>query len=151
MSSINSITSEKLFRLIGTPKCPVLIDVRADNDFASDARLIPGAVRRPAASVDEWAAGFRGQSVVVICRKGLALSQGVAALLREAGAWAEVLDDGIAGWVQSKLPLVPVSKLPTRNRQGRTVWVTRERPKIDRIACPWLIRALSIRRPCLCS
>ncbi|TIN21458.1 MAG: sulfurtransferase, partial [Mesorhizobium sp.] len=23
---------------------------------------------------------------------------------------------------------------------GRTVWVTRARPKIDRIACPWLIR-----------
>ncbi len=25
-------------------------------------------------------------------------------------------------------------------RKGRTVWVTRARPKIDRIACPWLIR-----------
>ena len=23
---------------------------------------------------------------------------------------------------------------------GPSVWVTRERPKIDRIACPWLIR-----------
>ena len=23
---------------------------------------------------------------------------------------------------------------------GRTVWVTRARPKVDRIACPWLIR-----------
>jgi hypothetical protein len=27
-----------------------------------------------------------------------------------------------------------------RNAQGQTVWVTRSRPKIDRIACPWLIR-----------
>ncbi|WP_306423974.1 chromate resistance protein ChrB domain-containing protein [Methylobacterium gregans] len=27
-----------------------------------------------------------------------------------------------------------------RNEQGRTVWVTRARPKVDRIACPWLIR-----------
>ena len=27
-----------------------------------------------------------------------------------------------------------------RDAQGRTVWVTRARPKIDRIACPWLIR-----------
>ena len=25
-------------------------------------------------------------------------------------------------------------------QQGRTIWVTRSRPKIDRIACPWLIR-----------
>jgi hypothetical protein len=24
--------------------------------------------------------------------------------------------------------------------QGRTAWVTRERPKVDRIACPWFIR-----------
>jgi hypothetical protein len=24
--------------------------------------------------------------------------------------------------------------------QGRTAWVTRERPKADRIACPWFIR-----------
>ena len=24
--------------------------------------------------------------------------------------------------------------------QGPRVWVTRERPKIDRLACPWLIR-----------
>jgi hypothetical protein len=73
MSSINSITSEKLARLIGTPKCPALIDVRADDDFVSDTRLIPGAVRRPSASVDEWAAEFREQSAVVICPKGLAL------------------------------------------------------------------------------
>jgi hypothetical protein len=27
-----------------------------------------------------------------------------------------------------------------RDREGRTVWVTRARPKVDRIACPWLIR-----------
>ena len=31
-------------------------------------------------------------------------------------------------------------KLPPRNAHGRTLWITRERPKIDRIACPWLIR-----------
>ena len=35
---------------------------------------------------------------------------------------------------------MPASKLPPRDAQGRTVWVTRARPKIDRIACPWLIR-----------
>jgi rhodanese-related sulfurtransferase len=140
MSSINSITAEKLARLIGTPKCPALIDVRPENDFATDPRLVPGAMRRSHASADEWATEFRGQSAIVICQTGLALSQGIAALLRDAGASAEVLDEGLAGWVRSKLPLVPVSKLPPRNAQGRTVWVTRERPKIDRIACPWLIR-----------
>jgi hypothetical protein len=76
----------------------------------------------------------------VICHEGLTLSQGVAALLREAGTPAEVLEDGFVGWARSALPLVRASKLPRRNSQGRTLWVTRERPKIDRIACPWLIR-----------
>jgi hypothetical protein len=36
--------------------------------------------------------------------------------------------------------LLPDAKLPPRDTRGRTVWVTRARPKIDRIACPWLIR-----------
>ncbi|TIT17962.1 MAG: sulfurtransferase, partial [Mesorhizobium sp.] len=30
--------------------------------------------------------------------------------------------------------------IPPRDDKGRTVWVTRARPKVDRIACPWLIR-----------
>ncbi|TIU03093.1 MAG: sulfurtransferase, partial [Mesorhizobium sp.] len=36
--------------------------------------------------------------------------------------------------------LVRTGKMPTRDERGRTVWVTRARPKVDRIACPWLIR-----------
>ena len=141
MSSINSITPEKLARLIGTPKCPALIDVRVGRRFRGRPRLVPGAVAVVLLRAsDEWAAEFRGRSAVVICPNGSEVSQGVAALLRDAGASAEVLDDGFAGWARSKLPLVPASKLPPRNRQGRTLWVTRERPKIDRIACPWLIR-----------
>jgi rhodanese-related sulfurtransferase len=140
MSSVNSIACEKLARLIGTPKCPALIDVRRDDDFSADPRLVPGSVRRSAETIADWAAEFRGRSAIIICQKGGKLSHGVAALLREAGASAEVLEGGFAAWAQNGFPLVPTSKLPPRNRQGRTMWVTRERPKIDRIACPWLIR-----------
>jgi rhodanese-related sulfurtransferase len=140
MSSVNSIASEKLARLIGTPKCPTLADVRTDDDFSADPRLVPSSVHRFSDNAGEWAAEFRGRSVVVICQKGLRLSHGVAALLREAGAAAEVLEGGFAAWAQCGLSLVPTSKLPPRNERGRTLWVTRERPKIDRIACPWLIR-----------
>ena len=46
MSSFTSISPDKLVRLIGTANMPALIDVRTDEDFAADARLIPGAVRR---------------------------------------------------------------------------------------------------------
>jgi rhodanese-related sulfurtransferase len=140
MSSVNSIISDKLCRLIGTPKCPALLDVRSDDEYSADPRLVPGSVRRSFEMAGEWAGEFDGRAAVVICTKGLKVSHGVAALLRGAGASAEVLEGGFVAWAQSGLPLVPASKLPARNRQGRTLWVTRERPKIDRIACPWLIR-----------
>jgi len=61
-------------------------------------------------------------------------------VLRQAGAAARSLDGGFQGWRAANLPLVPEEKIPPRDTQGRTLWVTRARPKIDRIACPWLIR-----------
>lgn len=140
MSSITSISPEKLARLIGKPDCPVLIDVQTEEDFAADPRLIPGAVRRRFDTVSEWAPEFAGRSAVVICQKGLKLSEGVAAWLRHSGVPAESLEGGALGWAKARLPMVPEAKLPPRDAQGRTVWVTRSRPKIDRIACPWLIR-----------
>jgi rhodanese-related sulfurtransferase len=141
MSSFNTISLEKLARLIGVPHCPALIDVRADSDFAADPRLIPGAVRRPHQTVSSWTAEFAARSAVTICQNGEGLSEGVAAWLRHTGASsAEVLAGGHAAWAQAGLPLVPEGKLPPRDPQGRTVWVTRSRPKIDRIGCPWLIR-----------
>jgi rhodanese-related sulfurtransferase len=140
MSSPNTISIEKLARLIGTPKGPVLIDVRTDEDFGVDPRLIPGSVRRPFAEVSGWAPEFVGSNAVVLCQKGLKLSQGVAAWLRHAGVPADFLDGGTLAWSVSGLPMVPESRLPPRDPAGRTIWVTRSRPKIDRIACPWLIR-----------
>ena len=87
----------------------------------------------PAASPDDAA--------IVICQRGKKLSDGVAAWLRTAGAAsAETLAGGHAAWVEAGLPLVPQATLPARDKQGRTIWVTRARPKVDRIACPWLIR-----------
>ena len=44
MSSFLAISAEKLSRLIGTPNAPALIDVRTDEDFAADPRLVPGLV-----------------------------------------------------------------------------------------------------------
>jgi rhodanese-related sulfurtransferase len=141
MSSFNTISTEKLSRLIGVPHGPALIDVRLDGDFAADPRFIPGAIHRPHETASSWAPEFAGRSAVVICESGRGLSEGVAAWLRHAGASsAEVLVGGHTAWAQAGLPLVPEGKVPPRDPQGRTVWVTRSRPKIDRIACPWLIR-----------
>jgi rhodanese-related sulfurtransferase len=140
MPSYTSISVEKLSRLIGTATTPVLIDVRTDEDFAADPRLVPGALRRPHETAADWAKSFAGRSAIVICRRGQKLSEGVAAWLRIEGVAAETLDGGFEAWKAAKLQLLPATKLPPRDALGRTIWVTRSRPKIDRIACPWLIR-----------
>jgi rhodanese-related sulfurtransferase len=140
MSSYTSISPDKLSRLIGTANAPTLIDVRSDEDFAADPRLIPGARRRSHLDVEDWGSGLAGQSAVVICQKGQKLSEGTAAWLRHGRVAAEILEGGQLGWTQAELPTVPAGKIPKRDGRGRTIWVTRERPKIDRIACPWLIR-----------
>jgi rhodanese-related sulfurtransferase len=140
MSSYTSISPDKLFRLIGTANAPTLVDVRTDDDFAADPRLIPGAIRHSHRTVQDWAPDLAGRSVVVICQKGQKLSEGVAAWLRHGGIAAEILEGGHLGWKLVELPTVPTDKVPKRDGRGHTVWVTRSRPKIDRIACPWLIR-----------
>ncbi|MRX51088.1 sulfurtransferase [Paracoccus sp. S-4012] len=140
----DAIPIEKLAKLIGTPRCPTLLDVRDDAARGADSRSVPSA--RPLgdaelthAAVVRLGASLSGP-VVVICAAGHRRSQGVAALLRSAGVAAEYLEGGQAAWVAAGFPLVEPGKITARDAEGRTVWVTRSRPKIDRIACPWLIR-----------
>jgi hypothetical protein len=77
---------------------------------------------------------------VVSCQKGLKLGQGTAAWLRHMGVEAHTLEGGYEAWRAAGQLLVDPRKMPKRDVHGRTVWVTRQRPKVDRIACPWLIR-----------
>ena len=140
MATPDTINVAQLARLIGTPDAPVILDVRIDSDQAADPRMLPASSRRDHRSVSSWAEGYAGRRVVVICQRGQKLSQGVAAWLRHAGADAETLEGGFEAWVASKGLLLRPDHVPERDDQGRTVWVTRARPKIDRIACPWLIR-----------
>ena len=70
MSAPTTISSDKLIRLIGTAKTPVLIDVRTEEDFAADQRLIPGAVRRDHRQAADWGSEFAGQPAIVVCFRG---------------------------------------------------------------------------------
>jgi rhodanese-related sulfurtransferase len=140
MATPDTINAAQLARLVGTPDAPVIVDVRIDTDHASDPRMLPASIRRDYRTVSSWAGDYAGQFVVVVCQRGQKLSQGTAAWLRHAGARAETLEGGFEAWVQGKGLLVRSAHVPARDNQGRTLWVTRARPKIDRIACPWLIR-----------
>lgn len=140
MPSSPNISVDKLARLVGTGRAPAIVDVRTLEDFTADPRLVPASQRQDHRRVADWAPALAGRSAVVICDKGQKLSEGVAAWLRHGGVLAEVLDGGFRAWTAAGQPAVPEAKLPSRDAAGRTVWVTRARPKIDRIACPWLIR-----------
>src|SRR5260370_18992180 len=134
---MTSISIDKLAGLGGTPYCPALVDVRTDDDYNSNPRLIPGAMRRPYAAPSAWAGEFAGRSAIVICQKGAKLSEGAAAWLRHAGVPADSLEDGFEGWHKAGLPLVTTTRMPPLDNQRRTVWATRRRPKVDRIGVPW--------------
>ncbi len=140
MTAPTELTVANLSRLIGTMRCPLLIDVRLDEDYDQAPVLLPTSRRMDYRTVADWAGSFTGQSVVVICQKGRKLSHGVAAWLRQTGCTAEVLEGGFEAWQQAGEPVFNPLRIPKRDHEGRSLWVTRSRPKIDRIACPWLIR-----------
>ncbi len=139
MPSFNEIASKNLMRRLGGPETPIVIDVCTDDDFVLDPRLIPTSMRCPAAEIDRLLPEMEGRAVVVVCQKGRKLSHGAAALLQAQGIAAEVLSGGIWAWRDAELPLIPAELLNRIGAPGSR-WVTRNRPRIDRIASPWLIR-----------
>ncbi|MCX7289329.1 MAG: chromate resistance protein [Rhodobacterales bacterium] len=134
MPQYGQISCAQAFRLIGTPDAPAIFDVRTDEDVAALPRMIPTARQIPHSAIATLT--DPPGSAIVVCTKGRKLSEGAAAMLRARGWQAEVLEGGTLAWKAAGLPMVPVATLPKRG----TPWVTRHRPKIDRIACPWLIR-----------
>lgn len=128
------ISPENLHERLGTAQAPLLIDVRRPPAFEADDRLIIGSARRLPDDIAKWRNTLpTGRSVVAYCVHGHEVSQGVASALQKNGVQANYLAGGIADWKERKLP--------TRRKRGaaENKWVTREHPKIDRIACPWLV------------
>jgi rhodanese-related sulfurtransferase len=129
-----SISPNELCARLGTARAPLFVDVRRQDAFDSDDRLIVGAFHRAPEDVEHWRRDLpAGRAIVVYCVHGREVSQGVTAALCDEGVQAAYLEGGIAGWKSHNLP--------TRRKRGaiENKWVTREHPKIDRIACPWLI------------
>ncbi len=133
MSAPNAVTPQSLSQSLQQFPPPVVIDVRVAESFARDPQIIAGAIRRAADALDAWAQTAEPwRAVVVYCVHGLDVGRGAAAALAARGVDASYLDGGLEAWRDSGGATTPY-RAPTR-------WVTRERPKIDRIACPWLVR-----------
>ena len=132
---VPTISAQQLYAHLGTAAAPVVVNARKHDAFDPDDRLIVGAVPYDIDTDAGWPRSLpAGQPVVVYCAHGAEFSQTTAAELQRAGIDAAYLDGGIAAWRAQNLPTRKKVSTPTNK------WVTRERPKIDRIACPWLIR-----------
>ncbi|HVL58217.1 MAG TPA: chromate resistance protein ChrB domain-containing protein [Burkholderiaceae bacterium] len=129
-----SVSPAELRAKLGTAAAPVLVDVRRSAAFDEDDTMIAGAMRRDPSEVDRWKAALPRRPVVVYCVHGHEVSQSAAAALRAAGFDARYLQGGKAAWVEQGYPIR--RKCVTTPSQ----WITRQRPKVDRVACPWLIR-----------
>ncbi len=135
MAGPNVISIQRLSKLIGIPTAPIIIDVRIDEDFNADPRLLPASLRRDYRATNVWQSELGKRPIVVVCHHGAKLSHGTAALLRGFGHDAISLEGGFEAWKDDGQILLPALHLAKS-----ALWVTRHRPKIDRIACPWLIR-----------
>jgi rhodanese-related sulfurtransferase len=131
--TLSAIQPDGLYARLGAASAPIVVDVRRRDDFYADDRVIVSAIQ-----VDDerqWLSTLPpGKPIIVYCADGGEVSRAAAATLRSDHFNAAYLEGGIAGWRNSRLPTR--RKFHTQTRK----WVTREHPKIDRIACPWLIR-----------
>ena len=134
MPGPDEISVTQLARLIGTPEAPIVIDVRPQEDRDADPFLMPCARVASYLAPEAVVPPGNTRPIAVTCYKGGKFAQGAAALLRNMGHKAEVIEGGWAAWRAAKLPVID------RGARDQMLWVTRHRPKVDRIACPWLIR-----------
>ena len=140
------ISRRALAQRLGRPDAPLVIDVRREARFAAADHRVVGALRaEPPGAAD--------QDLVVYCVFGHEVSQQAARELRAAGRRAWALEGGIEGGepgvddaafierVRAEpLPLVRQRRDLGVGGESPSHWITRERPRIDRIACPWLVR-----------
>ncbi len=132
-SLTSSISVAELQSLQASAATFELIDVRRAVARRTQGADIAGGQWRDPERVLAWKDELRpGPRRIVYCAHGHEISQGIVATLRAMGHDAVHLEGGFTDWHKSGASVVALPR-PTR-------WVTRERPKIDRIACPWLIR-----------
>ena len=137
-----SILPQQLIPLVGTDRCPLFIDVRRASALSASPVRIACAIWRDHMTAQEWLSRLPDRRpVVVYCTHGHNVSEIAAATLAAAGADATMLEGGIEAWVAAGGPTIAREAAGLdAGLPAPSVWVTRERPKIDRIACPWLIR-----------
>jgi rhodanese-related sulfurtransferase len=134
-----SISPASLYAQLGLCDSPAVVDVRSEAAFASEPRLIPGSLRAAASEVGRWSKTLpRIREIVVYGCNEYDEATPVADSLTALGHPTFVLEGGLAAWLRAGYATTKAR--PELKSPGASRWITRERPKIDRLACPWLVR-----------
>lgn len=128
---LRSISASDLYANLGTAAAPVIVDVRVEEV----THVLAGAARRAAREVDAWASSLPRDRNIVVYADTDDASRSLGNALRGKGLAATYLAGGLKSWTEARLPL----RRTRGPEQQPSKWVTREHPKIDRIACPWLV------------
>lgn len=122
-----------------TPNSPLLVDCRRRAAILESGRLIAGSTWREGVGTERWIGEVPPErELVFYCVHGHNVSQMAAGVARAAGHQARTLRGGIADYVAAGGATLGLdADLHLTPDPG--VWVTRECPVIDRIACCWLI------------
>ena len=124
-----SISPAELQESLRSSAPPLVIDVRRRPRFHESPFFMKGALWRDPERLHDWQEALPEGPKVVYCVHGHEVSQNAAKALG-----ARFLEGGIEAWREAGGDVSP------KPQNSATRWVTRERPKIDRIACPWLVR-----------
>lgn len=151
--SVPFISPQDLAARMSRADAPLLLDVRREAKFRESPQLLAGARYCAPEDVAAFAASQPPREVVAYCVYGHNVSADAVTELRAAGWNAYALAGGIRGgeegvdtpqdiarWRAQRPPTI--AKRPDWGVTGEqpSRWITRERPKIDRVACPWLVR-----------
>jgi rhodanese-related sulfurtransferase len=156
-SAFPTIAPAAFASTVGRAHAPLVLDVRREAKFLESPRIVCAAVRCTPEEVATFARSHSPRPAVVYCVYGHNVSEDATAQLNAAGWSAQLLAGGIEGgktgtdadadtaaniaaWRAHPLPTI--LKRPDWGVTGEKAsrWITRARPKIDRIACPWLIQ-----------
>ena len=130
-----SITPQELQKSLEFRLPLLIVDVRRESVFLAATDILAGALRRDPETVVSWAGDLpQTARIVMYCVAGHEVSRNAAQTLCDRGFTAQFVEGGLDALRSAGFQFLP--KPPGAS----TRWVTRERPKVDRIACPWLIR-----------
>ncbi|MCK0165995.1 hypothetical protein MWU52_00370 [Jannaschia sp. S6380] len=129
----HSITPVDLAARLHRIDAPRILDMRDDDDAASDPRRMPGACPIQLAELERMP--IPAGPVICTCQKGGKLSQLGAAILRARGEVGRYLAGGHLAWVAGDLPLCDAGRPAAR-------WVVPCDPGWDELCALWVLRRL---------